>query len=131
MGTTIKATSSRPFAEPKSPALANREPLSVVAQASHPPSGSLLILHVDVRDGEGVAVKGLDKSDFQVLELPGGVEELSVSLIQDQGASHPNRAGLYTLVFQSWSAPNPGLIAYRIRVQQGARVGVAMTSVMA
>jgi len=133
MGTTIKAA-SRPTAQatakPAGPKLAERQPLLVVAQAAHPPSGTLLILHVDVRDATGTPVGGLDKQDFQVLQLPGGIGELPVTVMQDHGTTDSGRAGLYSLVFQSWSAPNPGLIAYRVHVRQGARNGVAMTSIM-
>lgn len=129
MGSTIKATSERPTMKPASPAIAERRPLFVAAQASQPPSG-VLVLHVDVRDSTGQPVRGLRKQDFQVLQLPGGVGELPVMNVQDQGTSHPERAGLYTLQFNAWSAPNPGLIAYRVRVHHDADAGAAMTHLL-
>ncbi len=134
MGTSTRPTVAAAGTAPRPtlkdrPTLADRAPLRIVAQASRPAAGHVLVIHVDVRDGEGAPVTDLGKDDFTILELPGGISDLPAPLVIHLGTGQPKRKGLYQVLFQAWDPPNPGVIAYHVRVAAGARLGVAMTSI--
>lgn len=126
---TAAGTTPRPTLN-EAPPLADRKPLQVVAQASRPAAANALVIHVDVRDAAGAPVTDLDDEDFTVLEMPGGIIDMTGPIIKHWGNSgEPKRNGLYQVIFLAWEPPSRGLIAFHIRVAAGARTGVAMTSI--